>query len=198
MKPYGLRSLTKGAFLYLCVMLTHNRKLTPSDTQAYRAIRLECLKNFPGNFSSTFEDESKKPKLAFEIYIEEQGPDAFMMGAFDNEKLVGICGFFREQKVKCRHVGNIIQMYVQPEYAGKGVGQGLLGATITESLKNQEIEQLTLGVVTSNKAANKLYEKLGFKEYGVHKGQFKNGDQYADQRFMVLCRDTQPQPKGRG
>lgn len=165
------------------------RKLAPSDARAYRYIRLECLKNYPDNFSSTFEDESKKPKLAFEEYIAQNLPDIFMMGAFDMDKLIGICGFFREQKVKCRHVGSIIQMYMQAQYAGKGIGYGLLKTTIAESFKNPGVEQLTLGVVTHNISANRLYEKSGFKEYGIHKRQFKEGSQYADQRYMILYRE---------
>lgn len=169
-------------------MPTHYRKLTPSDTQAYRAIRLECLKNFPNNFSSTFEDESAKPKLAFENYIKEQGTDKFMMGAFDGEKLMGICGFFQEQQNKTRHIGSIIQMYVQASYAGRGIGLALLQATMEEAFKNPEIEQLMLGVITTNKSANRIYEKAGFKEYGIYKKQFKAGTDYADQRLMVLYR----------
>lgn len=170
-------------------MNTFYSKLTPSDTEAYRAIRLECLKNHPGNFSSTFEDESKKSKLAFEEYIAQNSPGAFMMGAFDNEKLIGICGFFREQKVKCRHIGEIVQMYVQPGYSGMGIGYDLLISTVKESFKIPGIEQLTLGVVASNISANKIYEKAGFKEYGLHRKQFKGEDKYADQRYMLLYRE---------
>ncbi len=165
------------------------RRLTKVDTKEYRAIRLECLKNYPLNFGSDFEEENEKPKLGYEEFIEQQSPDKFIIGAFDNEKLIGICGFFRELKRKNRHIGLIIQMHVKPEYANKGIGFNLLRAMAEEAFKLEGIEQLTLGVVSTNISANKIYEKLGFREYGVHKNHFKEGDTYFDQRFMVLYRE---------
>jgi len=165
------------------------RRLTPADLKAYRELRLESLKNHPENFGSNFKEESAKPKLAFETYIQEQSADKFILGAFDNEKLIGICGFFREEKKKCNHFGTIIQMYVRKAYGGKGVGLNLLRAVIEEAFKIPEVEQVILGVVTTNISANKIYEEAGFKEYGLHRKYFKEGEQYFDQRFMILYRE---------
>lgn len=165
------------------------RRLTNVDTREYRAIRLESLKNYPENFGSDFEDENAKPKLGYEEFIEQQSPYKFIIGAFDNEKLISICGFFRELKRKNRHIGLIIQMYVKSEYSSKGIGFNLLRTMAEEAFKLDGIEQLILGVVTTNISANKIYEKLGFQEYGIHKKHFKEGSDYFDQRFMVLYKD---------
>ncbi len=170
-------------------MNIHYRRLTPTDAKEYRQIRLESLKNYPENFGSTFEDESKKPKLGYEEYIEQEAADKFIIGAFDNDRLIGICGFFPEQKIKCRHIGMIIQMYVKEAYNGQGIGLALLRKTIEESFKIEGIEQLILGFVANNISANKIYENAGFIEYGVHKKHFKEGTQYSDQRFMVLYKE---------
>lgn len=125
----------------------HYRKLKPEDSRDYREIRLEALKNHPENFGSTFEEEMKKPKFPYETYIEEQATGDFIMGAYDDKKLIGICGFHREARKKTKHFGTIIQMHVKRDYTGKGIGRKLLTSLIEEAFKIQEIEQLLLGVV---------------------------------------------------
>jgi len=163
-------------------------KLLPHHTKQYREIRLESLRDFPDNFGSDHAQESAAEKLAFEKHIEQQTQDNFIVGAFDGEALIGICGFARDNNKKGRHRGIIIQMYVKPAYAGKGTGLKLLQATIDEGFEIPGIEQLVLGVITNNSSANKIYERAGFREFGLHKNYFKDGSKYFDQRFMMLDR----------
>lgn len=162
------------------------RKLLPPDAPAYRVVRLDCLQQFPHYFGADYETERWKPKLAYEAYIEAQPEGQFVFGAFDEEQLVGICGFYREENVRSRHRGRIIQMYVQPSHHGKNIALPLLQATITEAKRLPGLEQVELGVVTTNVAANRLYQKAGFVEYGICPRYMKLGDQYTDERLMVL------------
>lgn len=162
------------------------RKLQPNESKLYREIRLEALKNHPDSFASTFEDESIKLKLAYEEVIEAQPADRFAMGAFDDERLIGICGFYQELRVKERHKGWIIQMYVKPGYKGWKAGLNLLNATIHEAFKIQEMEQILLGVTANNLAALRIYGQAGFTEYGYHKGYTKDSGRYIDERLMIL------------
>ena len=169
-------------------MNIHYRKLLPSDVKQYREVRLEALKLFPESFGSDYESEAAKPKLHMEISIEEGGADTFMMGAFDAEKLIGLCGFTRDLRPKVQHRGLIIQMYILPAYQGKKLGLQLLQATTAEAFKIPEVEQIVLGVITHNISAIKTYEQAGFKEFGVHPHYLKIGDRYYDERLMVLTR----------
>lgn len=164
------------------------RRLQPHEAGIYRSLRLEALKNHPDNFDSTYAAESAKPKLSFEESIEHQSTDRFIMGAFYNNRLIGICGFSQEPLGKFHHKGSIIQMYVNPEFKGNKTGFHLLIATANEAFITTEVEQLILGVVATNMAANRIYEQVGFKEYGFHKGYQKNGDAYSDERLMILYR----------
>lgn len=166
------------------------RELTASDALAYRKIRLQCLKNFPDNFGSTFEEEVEIPELLFEKMLKNKSDSAFMLGAFDAENIIGICGFVRESQKKRRHRGEITQMYVNPTYKGLNVGFNLLRKTVEQAFNNLGIEQIVLGVVSNNPSANKLYEKLGFVEYGFLENYFKVGNNYLHQRFMVLTKTT--------
>jgi len=171
-------------------MNIHYRKLLPTDSKQYREVRLDALKNFPENFGSSYEEESAIPKLAFEINVEQGANDKFIVGAFDSETLIGICGFAQESRIKIKHRGLIIQMYIKPQYQGQKLGLQLLQTTIDEAFKIPDIQQLVLGVITTNEGAKKLYEQAGFKEFGIHPGYLKVNSRYYDERLMVLFRKS--------
>ena len=164
------------------------RKLLSADSQSYRAIRLECLKNFPQYFGTSYDEQIILPKLAYELYIESGDSNHFTVGAFDGDALIGICSFNRDGRGKVKHIGEIVQMYVKPEYAGQKVGLRLIEAMIAEAFSDESVEQLLLNVVTTNVSANRVYEQAGFVEYGRLKNNFKYNGTYADQRMMVLFR----------
>jgi RimJ/RimL family protein N-acetyltransferase len=164
------------------------RQLTNDDRREYRRIRAECLQKFPDNFGSTFEEESLIPELKFERYLSDENSCNFMFGAFVNNELIGICGFLRGDRNKTKHRSEIVQMYVSPNFAGQNIGFRLLQTTIENAFENAEIEQVTLAVVVGNQRANKIYERVGFVEYGILPKYFKQDETYRDQRFMVLER----------
>jgi len=110
------------------------------------------------------------------------------MGAFDGEQLIGLCGFHSDGRLKTKHRGEIVQMYVHPDYAGKQIGPALLRKTIEKAFLKPETELITLGVVNENTRAIKLYEQIGFREYGRMTHFFKKDTTYLGQRFMILER----------
>jgi RimJ/RimL family protein N-acetyltransferase len=164
------------------------RILQQSDLENYKAIRYRCLQEYPDNFGTTLEEElaSKFPKL--EPAIKGIDKDSFAFGAFDGDNLIGICGFVREPRTKTKHRGEVIQMFVDTAYAGKGIGKALLKHTIDKAFENPAIEQITLSLVYGNEKAEKLYKQLGFVEYGKLANFFKAGDKYTTQLFMALSR----------
>ncbi len=166
------------------------RKLSANESLNYRSLRLEYLQKFPEYFGSTFEEENAREKLIFEKYIEEENPNHFMFGAFDDSRLIGICGFDRQARNKTKHRGEIVQMYVKADYANKKVGARLLISAINFAFTNQEIEQITLSFVEGNVRAKTVYEKLGFVQYGKIENYFKSNDFNSNQCFMILERDN--------
>lgn len=170
------------------------RKINPNEAKLYRKIRLECLKNYPNRFGSSYEQQKQKPKLGFENYIEKSHPEKFVVGAFYQNKIIGICGFHRHNDKRCKHRGEIIQMYVKESNQGNGIGFNLLQKTIDEGFKINGLTQIELGVVTNVKAACRIYEKAGFKEAGLLKNFFYVNDDsngsYLDERLMVLFKEN--------
>lgn len=165
------------------------RKLNAEDSLIYRKVRLECLQKFPDSFGTRYEDEILKAELPFEKFLKENSQDEIVFGVFADDILIGICGFIREKRTKTRHRGEIVGMYIKPDFAGRNIGFELLKLTIEHAFADSEIEQITLGVVAESQSANKLYERVGFVEYGLLKNYFKSGNKYWSQRFMVLNRE---------
>lgn len=162
------------------------RKLQPHESTVYREVRLACLKNVPQFFGSTYEEEVLNPKFFFETHIENDSPDHVMFGAFDREQLIGITGFNRMARKRASHRGELVQVYVEPGYRGQNIGEKLLRYVLDYGFTQEGIEQIQLSVIASNKTAIRLYEKLGFKSFGVQPHYFKVEDGYLDQQFMQL------------
>jgi len=157
------------------------RKLLPHESSIYREARLSCLKNAPEYFGSTYEEEVLHPKLKFEAFIETNLQDHFMFGAFDNEKLIGIASFDRMERQRASHRGEVVQMYIDPNYRGQNGGEKLLRRLVEHAFSLDGIEQAQLSAVAGNETAIKLYEKVGFKTFGVQLKYFKVGAAYMDQ-----------------
>jgi len=143
------------------------RTLVAVDSRHYRDIRLESLKLHPESFASTFEEQSKLPKLMFEKALEQPVDDRFVMGAFDQQTLIGMCGFIpvSSDHDDLRNAGAIIQMYVKPAYRGRKIGLGLIKAVLQEAFKLPGIDQIVLGVMKGNMSAIRVYEQAGFERY---------------------------------
>ena len=165
------------------------RKLLPNESNSYRAIRLECLKHFPINFASNYLDEKAKDKLFFQPYIEQSDSNNFVIGAFHKTNLIGISGFKRHELVKTNHRGLIIQVYVTPEYQGNGIGSRIITSTLNKAFKINGMEQVEIDVITINKNAEKVYEKIGFEAYGIQKNYLKIDNDYYDHKMMMIFKN---------
>lgn len=162
------------------------RKLQPHESSTYREVRLACLKNVPEFFGTTYEEEILNPKFSFETYIETNSPDHVMFGAFDEQWLIGIAGFNRMARKRDHHRCELVQVYVEPAYRGQNIGEKLLRIVLDFGFNLDGIEQIQLSAVASNTMAIRLYEKLGFKTFGIQPRYFKTEDGYIDQQFMQL------------
>jgi ribosomal protein S18 acetylase RimI-like enzyme len=166
------------------------RKLRADDAKPYREIRLESLKAHPESFGSTFEEQSKLPKLMFEKALEQPVDERFVVGAFDHAKMIGICGFVPfalDEALDLEHAGTIIQMYVKSTYRGQRIGLGLVQMTVREAFKVPGIEQVVLGVKEGNLSAIRVYEQAGFETYLTGLGEVESGNEGF--RIMIIPRD---------
>ena len=166
----------------------HIRQLTETDAEIFRAFRLSSLREAPHAFTNSYEEYSQQTIEATSRRFREHAESQvdFMLGAFENGQLIGSVGFHRETALKLRHKGYLISMYVIPEYRSRGTGRALLVEAISRARRLPGLKQLLLGVVVTQITARRLYESLGFVEYGREPDAVKIGDDYYDEVFMLL------------
>jgi RimJ/RimL family protein N-acetyltransferase len=166
------------------------RKLTKNELELYHQIRLECLQNYPDNFGTLYEEEFETKNFKFDKIISTENSTDFLIGAFIENQLIGICGYIVEKRKKTKHIGEISGMYVKSEFSGRKVGKKLIIKVIETAFKNTELDQIILAVADRNENAKQLYNKVGFVEYGRLKSYFKTNQNYETQVFMTLTREN--------
>ena len=97
---------------------------------------------------------------------------SFLLVAKTNSKPVGFAsGSVPEYPLKVSEsFGTIDDLYVLPEFRGRGVGSKLVVESL-KTLKARGVKTVRLNVLKENKPAVKLYRRLGFKtrSYGMEK-----------------------------
>ncbi|MBG9456131.1 acetyltransferase [Lysinibacillus sphaericus] len=162
----------------------NSRRLTATDANAYRTLRLEGLQNNPEAFGSSFEEEKGSPIELIASRLESQS--SYTIGVFDQEDLVGVATLVQESMLKLKHKAGIFAVYVSPGKRGLGIGKHLMVEAINKAKELGEVEQLNLTVVSMNTSAKRLYSSLGFEVFGTEKRALKIGQQYFDEDYMVL------------
>lgn len=160
--------------------------LTPDDASAYWELRLEALQQSPEAFGTSYEEAVQRINPIERVANNLQMEGNYTIGAFDQDKLVGMVTLSQESGLKMKHRANILAMYVSPQVRGKGVGKAVLKEAIHQAKKLEGMLKLNLSVVSSNEAAKNLYIQLGFKVFGVEEKALKVADTYYDEDHMVL------------
>lgn len=159
------------------------RRITPEDAEAYRALRIRGLWEYPEAFTSSSSEEEKRSVEEMALRLAKS--NTMFWGYFDNGQLGGMVGLEREARAKSRHKAKVVGMYVAQEHAGFGVGHALFRALIEEA-RHEGIELLVLTVTHGNDQATRLYENLGFKSFGIEPKAIKVEGRYYGKNHMFL------------
>ncbi|MFD0793126.1 GNAT family N-acetyltransferase [Mucilaginibacter litoreus] len=114
--------------------------------------------------------------------------DSFTLGAFINDRIVGVVSFVRDgsDREKLRHKGILFRMYVDGNFRKRGIANLLIEELLRRVRLIPDIEQINLTVVADNAIATGLYEKFGFKTFGVEVNAIKWKNSYFTEKQMVL------------
>ena len=157
-------------------------ELTHDHTDVYKKLILKGLTVDADCFRITPEDEATAP------FPTTGQMDSFTLGAYINNELVGVASFKRDGEIrrKLRHKGILFKIYVDAEHRQKGIAKQLIEEIISRSKKIENIEQINLTVIPTNKHAKRLYEKFGFKTFASEEKAIKWEGQYFNEDQMKL------------
>lgn len=91
--------------------------------------------------------------------LDKNGRKTLIM--LENNEIIGTSSFCKSRFPEFQGMGEIISIYLLPQYIGKGYGTNLLHAAISE-LKRLGYNEIFLWVLEENYSAIKFYEKNGF------------------------------------
>lgn len=104
--------------------------------------------------------------------------------AIYNGKYVGVASICRGRDTKYHSFGEIMAIYLLPQYQRLGIGQKLLQFAI-DDLNNQGYKDIYLWVFKDNFGSRKFYEQMGFKNSGEMNTIEIENHQYDELRYLL-------------
>lgn len=93
--------------------------------------------------------------------------DFKMVGAFLNDEIVGVCGYWILRMLYCGRYIQLSSFIVDEEKRGHGIGHKIL-QEIENIAKKSNCEKIVLDSFTENKKSHPLYYREGFHIRGFH------------------------------
>ncbi|MGL5616473.1 MAG: GNAT family N-acetyltransferase [Sarcina sp.] len=124
-------------------------------------------------------------KMKNNLLTLEKDEKDFLITAFLDGKIIGDAGITKiRDQMKYGHRA-YFGISILKEFCNEGLGMHMLSIALEQAKKNG-FEQVELGVFEDNLPAIALYEKCGFKKFGVQPRAFKLKDgTYRDEIIMV-------------
>jgi RimJ/RimL family protein N-acetyltransferase len=145
----------------------HVAALSASDVPRYRELMLYAYAAAPDAFVSTPEERAAEPESWWLRRAVDPTGLSVAFGAFHEEGLVGTVTLEFSAKPKTRHKAQLIGMFVYESYRGRGAGAALVQAALACARARSEVRVITLTVTEGNAPAIGLYERCGFRPFGV-------------------------------
>lgn len=116
---------------------------------------------YKGIIPKSFLDSIKKGKWAKTI----DNPKMHSLIMLDEDEIIGTVSYCSSRFSEMSNYGEIVSIYLLPDYIGKGYGKVLLKAAINK-LVGMGFSDIFLWVLEENKNARHFYEKFVFKLSG--------------------------------
>jgi ribosomal protein S18 acetylase RimI-like enzyme len=164
------------------------RRLGPADAAQYRALRLAGLRAFPHAFRPSVDEALAQPLSWAEARLAKAGD--YWFGAFDGalegHPLVGAICLRTQEGQKSRHSASLNALVVDPARQREGVGAALVEHLVKAARALGHIRQITLTVIAGNTAAEGLYERFGFVQFGLEPDAFLHDGTYCAKQHRQL------------
>ncbi|MGH3056428.1 MAG: GNAT family N-acetyltransferase, partial [Gaiellaceae bacterium] len=153
------------------------RELRDDDAVVYADLRREALLDAPLAFASSPGDDIASSPEAVRQQL-RLAPESVIMGAFRTQ-LVGAVGLYRDRHLKAAHKVHLWGMYVAPSARRQGIASALLDAALQYAGTLPGVSWVHLSVSSAAPAAQRLYERAGFRVWGTEPEALRHAGQTA-------------------
>jgi GNAT superfamily N-acetyltransferase len=164
----------------------HVAPLVALDVPRYRELMLHGYTAAPDAFTSTAEERATEPDSFWLKRIGDPSAQSLAFGAFNDGQLIGTVTVEFTAKPKTRHKARLIGMFVHESSRGLGAGAMLVQAALTAAKGRPEVRVVTLTVTEGNSPAVSLYERCGFRQFGVEPMAIATPEGYNSKVHMWL------------
>lgn len=137
------------------------RRLQVGEADLFRQVRLMALQEAPDAFPSTYAAALQRSAESWRDQADRsaEGRDRATFIAFSNDLPVGMAALYRDEEKA--GVGELLQVWVGPEYRGTAIVWDLMDAVFKWAGENN-FHRIIAGVTKGNARALKFYIKYGF------------------------------------
>jgi len=162
------------------------RVARPEDAESLFNLRLEALTAHPEAFAADVEMTKTRGEKAWleQITHDTKDQSGVIVIACAGSKLIGMTGIGRGHWPKTRHSAIVWGVYVNPNWRGLHIAEAMLDDGIRWA-QTQGIVVLKLGVITTNEAAIRCYQRAGFIVYGTDPKSNYVNELYYDEYLMA-------------
>ena len=144
------------------------QRLHPTDAADYRALMLDAYARRPDAFTSTVAERASLPLAWWRSRLAEgERPAEMVLGVRREGRLDAVAGLAFEKRERLRHKALLFGMWVAPEARRRGVGRTLVEAVLAQAGARAGIALVQLTVTQGNLEAQALYERCGFRPFGI-------------------------------
>lgn len=161
-------------------------RLKPADAERFARLRLRMLQNAPWAFGADADsDEAIDPARVAKALGEEHNVILAVEDSATRE-LIAAAGIVRQKQPKFAHRARIWGVYVDPAHRGKSLGRMVVTGVVQLGRSWPGVDFLDLAVNENSKAALRLYQSLGFKEWGREPETVAHEGRRYDEIYMTL------------
>jgi aminoglycoside 6'-N-acetyltransferase len=116
-------------------------------------------------------------------------PESTRLAIVVDGAIAGLIQFHEEPEPKYRHAE--VDLFLDPALHGRGLGSEAVGLVVRHLIENRGHHRITIDPATTNTAAIRAYEKVGFKPVGVMRQAERDpdGGGWHDSLLMELLAD---------
>lgn len=159
------------------------RRLTPVDVPAYIALRREMLRDSPWAFAASESSDAGLDAAGVARNLETES--YAIIGGFEGERLVGAAGLRRAHHPKLAHRADIWGVYVTPSARGKGCATAIIASALDVARSWPGVDSVRLSASVRSRGAIRVYERAGFKAWGLEPGYMLLNGEHVDEVHMV-------------